>query len=162
MSARAGQWSDDEIEDMLDGEHGGEPTDLVKNLRAALRAKAKEASNYKAELDGVKTVSRKSTIENLLKARELDPKIAAFIPSDMEATEEAVGKWLEEYGDVFGAKPPAQQQQISDQDLAAMRQMDVLAGATSPAVVNDLMKAVQSADSPEAIYALINAAGGEV
>jgi hypothetical protein len=162
MSARAGQWSDDEIEDMLDGEHGGEPTDLVKNLRAALRAKAKEASNYRAELDGVKTISRKSTIENLLKARELDAKIATFIPADVEATEESVGKWLDEYGDVFGAKPPAQQQQLSDADIAAMRQMDAFAGATSPAATNDLMRNLQNAASTDDVLAMIRAAGGEV
>lgn len=162
MSARAGQWSDDEIEEMLDGEHQSGDTDLVKNLRAALRAKSKEAQQYKAELDGVKVVSRKSTIENLLKARDLDAKIAALIPSDVEPTEESVNKWLDEYGDVFGAKPVQQQQELSDADIAALRQMDLYAGATSPAMSNDMTKQIQGAQSRDDVLAMIRAAGGEV
>jgi hypothetical protein len=161
MSARAGQWSDDEIEEMLDGDHGGD-TDLVKNLRAALRAKSKEANQYKEELGNVSKVTRKTTIENLLKARELDAKIAALIPSDVEPTEESVGKWLDEYGDVFGVKPPVQQQELSDADIAALRQMDAFAGAASPAMSNDMTKQIQGAQSRDDVLAMIRAAGGEV
>lgn len=162
MSARAGQWSDDEIEDLVEGEHEGGNTDLVKNLRAALRAKSKEAQQYRTELDGVKTISRQATIENLLKTRELNVKVAKFIPPDVEATEEAVDKWLAEYGDVFGATPPVQQQELSDQQIAAMRQMDAFAGATSPASTNDALKNLQGAGSKDDVLSMIRAAGGEV
>lgn len=161
MSARAGVWNDDEIEDLVEGEHEGGDTELVKNLRAALKAQTKARKEAETERDGFKTTTRKSSLADLLKARELDPKVAAFIPAEVEATEEGVGKWLDEYGDVFGAKPPAQQQSaLTDEQIAAMRQMDSLAGATSPAVTNDMLRSVQNAETPEALIALIHAAGG--
>lgn len=164
MSARAGQWSDDEIEDLLE-DAGEDDSSVIKNLRAALRAKTKQANEFRQELEGAKTASRKSTLADLLKARELDAKIATFIPQDIEATEEAVGKWLDEYGDVFGAKPaqaPEGRPNMSDDDVARLRQMDLVAGSASPAVTNDQLAQLRSADSPDAVIEMIRAAGGRV
>jgi hypothetical protein len=162
MSARAGIWDDDEIEGLIEGEHEGGDTELVKNLRAALKAQTKARKEAESERDGFKTTTRKASLSDLLKARELDPKVAAFIPAEVEATEEGVGKWLDEYGDVFGAKPAAQQQSaLPDDQIAAMRQMDSLTGAASPAVANDLLRSIQQAETPEALIAMIHAAGGQ-
>lgn len=165
MSAKAGQWSDDEIEELLEGSDGDDSS-VIKNLRAALRAKTKQVNEFRTELDGLRTTSRKSSLTELLKARELDAKIAAFIPADVEATEEGVGKWLDEYGDVFGAKPAPSGDEapsaLDDQQIAAMRQMDSVAGTASSAVSNDAVNAVKNAESPDALIAMIRAAGGRV
>lgn len=165
MSAKAGQWSDDEIEELLEGSDGDDSS-VIKNLRAALRAKTKQANEFRTELDGLRTTSRKSTLTDLLKARELDAKVAAFIPAEVEATEEGVGKWLDEYGDLFGAKPAAPSGEappaLSAEQIAAMRQMDAAAGNASPAVSNDTLNAVKTAETPEALIAMIRAAGGPV
>lgn len=158
MSAKAGQWDDDD--DLLNDE--GDQSQAMKNLRDAYKALKRENQTLKTQVEESSKATRKSTLTQLLKARELPDKIAAFIPSEVEATEEAVGKWLEEYGDVFGVQPPAQQQQsaLSDEQIAAMRQMDVIAGSTSSAQANDMLQRIQSAESPEALIAMIQAAGG--
>jgi hypothetical protein len=165
MSAKAGQWDDDEIDGLLDGESTGGDSELVRNLRAALRAQTKARKEAEAEVNGFKTTTRKSTLTELLKARELDPKVAAFIPADVEATEDGVGKWLDEYGDVFGAKKPETQQQqqssLTDEQIAAMRQMDVVTSSASSTVNNDLLRSIQNAETPEALIAMIHAAGGQ-
>ena len=46
---------------------------------------------------GHRTCSRRCRLEGL------NPKIAAFVPKDIE--DEGLDAWLEEYGDVFGGQP---------------------------------------------------------
>jgi hypothetical protein len=38
----------------------------------------------------------------------VNPKISAFIPQDIDLTEESLSSWLNEYGDVFGVSQPNQ------------------------------------------------------
>jgi hypothetical protein len=45
---------------------------------------------------------RERTISEVLTARGVNPKISAFIPQDIDLTEESLSSWLTEYGDVFG------------------------------------------------------------
>lgn len=159
MSARAGQWDSDAIEELLDDDGDGDDgSATIKSLRAALRASNKRAKEMQTELDGVRTTSRQTTLADLLKDRNLDPKVAKFFPKDADATEEAVDKWLEEDGDIF-AKTSGQQQTERDgldpEDIGKMRQMDVLAGNASPAETNDALRSLQGAESKEELIALI-------
>ena len=45
---------------------------------------------------------RERTISEVLTARGVNPKISAFIPQDIDLTEDSLSSWLTEYGDVFG------------------------------------------------------------
>lgn len=160
MSAAAGQWDDDDVD--VDG--GGEDqTQAMKSLRAAYKALKKERDTLAEQVSTNAKATRTSNLTTLLKARNLDAKIAAFVPEGIDATEDALDGWLKEYGDVFGVKQQEQQQQqsnLTDEQTAALRQMDVIAGATSSAQANDMLKQVQSAETPEALMALIESAGG--
>lgn len=77
-------------------------SDLVKQLRKQLRDKENTLKALSAENETFKTTVRKSTVAELLAKRNVNPKVAAFIPADVEANDEAIGKWLADYGDVFG------------------------------------------------------------
>lgn len=96
-------------------------SDLVKQLRKQLRDKESTLKALSAENETFKSTVRKSTVTDLLAKRNVNPKVAAFIPADVEATDEAIGKWLGEYGDVFGVttstEPTGQQQAGVSPDL---------------------------------------------
>jgi hypothetical protein len=44
----------------------------------------------------------------------VNPKIAAFIPQDIDLTEESLSTWLSEYGDVFGIESQSTNQASSN------------------------------------------------
>lgn len=86
-------------DDYADQDHD---TDLVKTLRKALRERDKQITELTGTVETYRTKERVTTIADVLKAKGVKPKVAALMPKDIEATEESVQKWLDEYADVFG------------------------------------------------------------
>lgn len=84
-----------------------EPTssDGFKKLRDAYKEQGKANAALRKQLDEIQAESRKRNVKDVLAAKGFNPKVAALIPSDIDPTEEAVSKWLDDYADVFGAKP---------------------------------------------------------
>ena len=86
----------------------------VRNLPAGLRKHVRALEKQKAEADvelaTLRKDSRTRTIQNVLAAKGVNPKVAAFIQPDVEATPEALGKWIEDYAEVFNVTPAAQTQ----------------------------------------------------
>jgi hypothetical protein len=87
--------------------------DAMGQLRKALKAQQKlvkdrdaELATIKEELTTLKGQARSQTIAGLLEAKGAKPGLAEFM-ADVEATDEAVTKWLTEKGDLFGYKPKA-------------------------------------------------------
>jgi len=76
--------------------------DLVKQLRKATKAKDKELAELKAQYESLAKANRERAIKDALASRGVNSKIAAFIPQDIDPTEESVSKWLNDYADVFG------------------------------------------------------------
>ena len=157
-------WYDDEED--LDFEddsastnsRGRNDDDVLKKVRRAERAKDKQLKEVLAELDSLRKFQRESNVSKVLSEKGINPKIAAFIPSDIEPTEIAVGSWLEQYGDVFGVVPQESQTAapISANDLAALRQIDsATSNAMSPDGVNDMFSAINNAQSEEDLLNLI-------
>ena len=147
-------WDDDDEQD------GPEPTgnpnsSTMRQLRAADRAKGKRIKELEGELADLRRSGRDRSIKDVLGARGLNPKIAAFIPGDIEPNEDAVSKWLDEYGDLFGPAPAA----TSDPEppsAADLRQMDsVMAGATVPANQEQMAQRIANASSVEELNAVI-------
>jgi len=89
---------DDEFDDF-----GDEGTDVVKQLRKVNRTLEKRAKELEQELKGLQSQTRQRTVKDVLQAKGINPKIAAFIPQDIDTSEEAINGWLNEYGDVFGS-----------------------------------------------------------
>ena len=76
--------------------------DLVKQLRKASKQKDKELQELRSQFESLSKGQRERAIKDALAARGVNGKIAAFIPQDIDPTEESVSKWLEDYADVFG------------------------------------------------------------
>ena len=150
------EWYDDDDFDSEDYESDSG----LKNLRKADRAKAKQIKELEAELESLRKFQREAVVSSVLKDKGVNPKIAAFIPSDITNDTEAISKWLEEYGEVFNISnptPPATQAQEEDPNLAALRQMDsVVQTALSSEDVTDMFARLNKADSEQDIINLIN------
>ena len=67
-----------------DEEDDDTTTDVVGQLRKVNRALEKRAKELEQELSGLKTQTRQRTVKDVLQAKGLNPKIAAFIPQDIE------------------------------------------------------------------------------
>lgn len=80
---------------------------LVKDLRAQIRNHTKTIADRDAEIATFKSTARSTSIADILKAKGAKPAIAKFIDNDVEATDEAITKWLAENGEVFGYDPNA-------------------------------------------------------
>lgn len=90
---------DSDTDDDFDG-NNNEP-DWLRNLRKSERTLKREKSELEKRLQEVEKTQRQSSIKSLLEAKGVPAKIATFIPSDVDPTEDAVNKWLDDYGDVF-------------------------------------------------------------
>lgn len=77
----------------------------IKQIRKALRDAEKRNKALEDELSSFRTLARKDALRRAVEERNLNPKIAAFIPKDVEV--DSIGDWLDEYADVFGSAPVA-------------------------------------------------------
>jgi hypothetical protein len=152
-------------------EYGSEnDTNLVKQLRSKIDELSKENKTLRTEYTELKGVTRKQTLSAVLEARGFAPKIAAFIPEDLDPTEDSIDAWLAEYGDVFGgAKQPPQdgeavpQQATVVADAAqaeAIRRMSAAEAAAQPSanISGDIIAQIESAGSMEELMTLLRTA----
>jgi glycerophosphoryl diester phosphodiesterase len=138
-----------------DDEDDDTSTDVVAQLRKVNRALEKRAKELEQELSGLKTQTRQRTVKEVLQAKGLNPKIAAFIPHDVDASEEAINQWVTEYGDVFGA-PAQPQEETQSPDVSALSRINnVMATGQPPTVDEDAMARVLGAKSREDLDALL-------
>jgi hypothetical protein len=133
-------------------------TDVVSQLRKVNRALEKRAKELEQELSGLKTQTRQRTVKDVLQAKGLNPKIAVFIPQDVDTSEEAITAWVDEYGDVFGVQP-AQTNEAPVQkgpDLSAQNRMNnVISSGSVPDVDDDMFAKVTGVKSKEDLDALL-------
>lgn len=163
------QWSDD---DDTDEDGYTEDSSGIAQLRKQYKAMMKEKREQEAELARLRNQSRTTSVTEILQSHDVNSKVAAkvakLIPSDVDATDEAVTKWLEEYGDVFnvkgttgeGGSAPEEKRPdtvYSEDDVAAHTKV---ASASHGARVDDtkvqaLLGQVQSAKTREEFDALM-------
>lgn len=86
------------MSDEFDTEDQGEG---IKGLRKQYEALKAERDAQAKELAAFKAAQRQSSVAEVLKAKGL-PATAAKLYNGDDTSEEAVGKWLEEFADVFG------------------------------------------------------------
>ena len=136
--------------------------DLVKQLRKASKQKDKELAELRSQFDSLSKGQRERAIKDALAARGVNGKIAAFIPQDIDPTEESVSKWLEEYADVFGIETGQTQAtpNVNPNDAAAYKRMTNSADSgTSPEHNGDIMQKLLNANSKEELDDLIRLSG---
>lgn len=169
MSNNTQDWLDD-IDDDLDLEDDmfEEPQrsrrvsgdDTLKKVRRAERAKEKRIKELESELTSLRNFQRESVVKSVLNEKGVNPKIAKFIPADIEVTNESISAWIDQNADIFGLQP-VNQSPISDEDLGALRSIDAAtSNALSSEMQNDTMSALMNAQSTDEILSLIFGAEG--
>jgi hypothetical protein len=139
-----------EYEMFEDDEDFSSGTDLVKKLRKQVDQLSKQLKERDAVLEEYQTYSHEAAIGEVLEGFGLNPKIAAFIPSDIEADEDAVAEWLNEYGDAFGITAVDESESYEDPDAQAFEQMsDFENGDIDPTVGRDIHSLISNASSVE-------------
>jgi uncharacterized protein YgfB (UPF0149 family) len=140
-----------------DDEDDDTTTDVVSQLRKVNRALEKRAKELEQELSGLKTQTRQRTVKDVLQAKGLNPKIAVFIPQDIDVSEEAIAQWVNEYGDVFGIQTPSEEKPVqkSPEVMAQARINNMVATGTAPDIDEDAFAKIAAAKSREDLDALL-------
>jgi hypothetical protein len=135
--------------------------DLVKQLRKASKQKDKELQELRSQFESLSKGQRERAIKDALAARGVNSKIAAFIPQDIDPTEESVSKWLEDYADVFGIEvSQTQTPNVNPADAAAYKRMTNSADSgASPEHNGDIMQKLMNANSKEELDDVIRLSG---
>ena len=146
---------DDETESTYDS------NDLVKQLRKANKQKDKELADLKAQFGDISKAQRERAVKDVLEARGVNSKIAKFIPSDIDPTEESLSKWLDDNGDVFGYQAAESNQSVVDpaQAAAYKRMNDASGQAQTPDSSDDILRKLMSANSKEELDEVIRMSG---
>ena len=136
--------------------------DLVKQLRKATKQKDKELAEMKAQFETLNKAQRDRAIKDALASRGVNGKIAAFIPQDIDPTEESVSKWLEDYADVFGYESSQTQAtpNVNPADAAAYKRMtNTVETGVSPEHNDNIMQKLMNANSREELDEVIRMSG---
>jgi len=151
----------DEEDDDLDTEpqsFGATESDLLKKLRKAKRADEKRIKELTEQLEGLTKVQRERVVKEVLEKKGVNQKAARLVLKDLDdVNEESVSHWLDDNADLFGIKVPQQEEApISQQDLARLRQQDVLTqGAVTPDRGLDLDQRLNQASSAEELLSIL-------
>ncbi len=144
-------------DDDFDFEDG--PQDVVKQLRKVNRTLEKRLKELEQEATSLKTQTRQRTVKDVLTAKGINPKVAAFIPQDLDASEEAVTNWLNEHGDVFGLKSGEESESKptpNNQALQAQQRInDVVSTGTPPGVDEDMYAKMANVKNAAELNALL-------
>jgi hypothetical protein len=136
--------------------------DLVKQLRKANKQKEKELADLKSQFENLSKAQRERAIKDALASRGVNQKIAAFIPQDIDPTEESVSKWLSDYADVFGFESESNQA-TPNVDPAQAKQYQKMTRAvdagSSPDGADDVMRRLLNANSREELDEVIRQSG---
>jgi hypothetical protein len=163
MSNNNQDWDDDlEFEDYDDAPSRGSSDDVLKKVRRAERAKDKQLKELQSELEALRKFQREATISQVLAEKGVNPKVAKFIPADIEMSSDSISNWLTDNGELFGVAAPTQQSAVDVNDMAALRQIDaVTSGAISPDDVNDAFNIMNNASSAEELLNFLYSQGAE-
>lgn len=142
------------MSDYYDDENDGNGSNLVSDLRKQLDQATKRANKLESEIADFRKQTRVSTLQAKITERGLDPRVAAIIPSDVED----VDTWLEQFGDLFGAKAPeaANDGGAVDEELDALEQQNQTEGRASDQ--DGILAAIESTGSLAELEALIKGA----
>ena len=163
MSNNNQDWLDDDEFDLEEEETQPRSSDdVLKKVRRAERSKDKQLKELQAELEALRKFQRETTISQVLSEKGVNPKVAKFIPADIEMSSDSINNWLTDNGELFGVTSPRQQSAVDVNDIAALRQMDaVTSGAISPDDVNDAFNIMNNAGSAEELLNFLYSQGAE-
>lgn len=139
--------SDDNFEIFEDDD-----ADLPKKLRAKIKELQKERDEYAEKFAAFEKKERTASLQSTLESRGFNPKIAAFVPEDVNEPE-ALDEWLNEFGEIFGgggqtaAAPNPQQAEIN--------RMNAVQSQGTQAPPADIMARIDQAENMEELMAAL-------
>jgi hypothetical protein len=152
---RDNYWADEDEDEETTNVYESD-TDLVKKLRKALKVEQRKNKELETSYSEITKAQKERILKDVLASKGVSPKIAQFIPADIEASEDAISAWLDNNGDVFGYTP-SEKQQVNQEDISSMKKMDaVLTGAETPISSDDLQNRIANADSEDEIISILS------
>ncbi len=150
-------WDDEDDDDMDFSPQSFESdTDLVKKLRKALKAEQRRAKELESNLGELSKAQRERILKDVFTSKGINPKVAAFVPAELEASEDAITGWLESNAEIFGIQI-SEKPSPSQQDISAMQKMDnVLTNAETPMTSNDIENRIANAVSEDEIISILS------
>lgn len=132
-------------------------SDLIKQLRKQLKAEQRRNKELESTVGTLNKTQKERIIKDVLTSKGVNAKIASFIPSDIEASEDAISGWLESNADVFGIQLAPSKPAVDSEDIAAMQKMNsVLNGAETPTSTDTLEQAIANAQSAEEVLSILS------
>jgi len=148
-------WDDEDDELDTDQQLGGD--DLVKKLRKAKRADEKRIKELTEQLEGLSKVQRERVVKEVLEKKGVNLKAARLVLKDLDdVNEESVSNWLDDNADLFGIKVAEQEAPVNQQEIARLRQQDILTqGALTPDRGLDVEQRMNQAGSAEELLSIL-------
>ena len=132
-------------------------SDLIKQLRKQLKAEQRRNKELESTVGTLNKTQKERIIKDVLTSKGVNAKIASFIPSDIEASEDAISAWLDVNADVFGIQVNESKPAVNQEDITAMERMNnVLSGANTPTSGDTLEQAIANANSEEEILSILS------
>ena len=152
---RDNYWADEDEDEETTNVYESD-TDLVKKLRKALKVEQRKNKELETSYSEITKAQKERILKDVLASKGVSPKIAQFIPADIEASEDAISAWLDNNGDVFGYTP-SEKQQVNQEDISSMKKMDaVLTGAETPISSDDLLNRIANAESEDEVISILS------
>ena len=146
----------------MDDLEDAQGSDLVKKLRAKIDEMSKFAKELEKENASLKAGERKRSVASVLESKGYNQKIAAFIPADLDPTEDNLSDWLTEYGDVFGGPVQGQEQEVdqgpAQTQIHAQQRIAAAEGNAPTTITPDVFARIEEAQSEEELMAILRGA----
>lgn len=131
-------------------------SDLIKQLRKQINELSKAVKEKDAQIADFYTQSREQEIAEALTEMGVNPKVARFVPDDVEDWSD-LENWLGEYGDVFGVQRSSDSG--IDMDAESVQAANLMSaveeGGIDPQVGLDLAARIDQASSPDELMRLL-------
>jgi hypothetical protein len=150
-------WDDEDDDLDTQEQYTGDGSDLLKKLRKAKRADEKRIKELTEQLETLSKAQRERVVKEVLAKKGVNEKAARLVMKDLDdVNEESVSHWLDDNADLFGLKVQQEEAPISQQDLARLRQQDILTqGAVTPDRGLDLDQRLNQASSAEELLSIL-------
>jgi hypothetical protein len=148
---------DEEDDDLDTQEYAGDGSDLLKKLRKAKRADEKRIKELTEQLETLSKGQRERVVKEVLAKKGVNEKAARLVLKDLDdVSEESVSNWLDDNADLFGIKVAEQEAPVNQQELARLRQQDILTqGALTPDRGLDVEQRLNQAGSTEELLSIL-------
>jgi hypothetical protein len=151
-------WDEEEDDDQdTQSSMQASESDLLKKLRKAKRSDEKRIKELTEQLEGFTKVQRERVVKEVLEKKGVNEKAARLVLKDLDdVNEESVSNWLDDNADLFGIKVAEQEAPVNQQELARLRQQDVLTqGALTPDRGLDMEQRLNQANSAEELLSIL-------